>query len=188
MCTAAYAHFGLCVSPTGDILTSINGVNTEGFGHKQIVDLIKSSGNYLRWVCLLQMGFGLISCPTEGRIVLPHSPALSERQKSQGLGWVEPLCFRASITCSHRLETVNGALFLRKMELETKLQALKVIRLINYSTVKWRGLCGFTADGGRRVSMGLGSWQGLTPVGSLLPAPPAAPALDPLILFFGNGE
>ncbi|NWY48889.1 CYTIP protein, partial [Sylvia atricapilla] len=56
---------------TGDILSSINGVNIEGFGHKQIVDLIKSSGNYLR------------------------------------------------------LETVNGALFLRKMELETKLQALK---------------------------------------------------------------
>ncbi|NXC00345.1 CYTIP protein, partial [Orthonyx spaldingii] len=56
---------------TGDILTSINGVNTEGFGHKQIVDLIKSSGNYLR------------------------------------------------------LETINGALFLRKMELESKLQALK---------------------------------------------------------------
>ncbi|KFW80368.1 Cytohesin-interacting protein, partial [Manacus vitellinus] len=58
---------------TGDILVSINGVNTEGFGHKQIVDLIKSSGNYLR------------------------------------------------------LETVNGALFLRKMELEAKLQVLKVI-------------------------------------------------------------
>ncbi|NWW01965.1 CYTIP protein, partial [Oreocharis arfaki] len=56
---------------TGDILTSINGVSIEGFGHKQIVDLIKSSGNYLR------------------------------------------------------LETVNGALFSRKMELETKLQALK---------------------------------------------------------------
>ncbi|NXA07317.1 CYTIP protein, partial [Sapayoa aenigma] len=56
---------------TGNILVSINGVNTEGFGHKQIVDLIKSSGNYLR------------------------------------------------------LETVNGALFLRKMELETKLQVLK---------------------------------------------------------------
>ncbi|XP_041321950.1 cytohesin-interacting protein isoform X2 [Pyrgilauda ruficollis] len=55
----------------GDILTSINGVSTEGFAHKQIVDLIKSSGNYLR------------------------------------------------------LETVNGALLLRKMELETKLQALK---------------------------------------------------------------
>ncbi|NXR85602.1 CYTIP protein, partial [Hypocryptadius cinnamomeus] len=55
----------------GDILSSINGVSTEGFGHKQIVDLIKSSGNYLR------------------------------------------------------LETVNGALLLRKMELETKLQALK---------------------------------------------------------------
>ncbi|XP_053838553.1 cytohesin-interacting protein isoform X2 [Vidua macroura] len=57
----------------GDILTSINGVSTEGFGHKQIVDLIKSSGNYLR------------------------------------------------------LETVNGALLLRKMELETKLQALKAL-------------------------------------------------------------
>ncbi|NWI94397.1 CYTIP protein, partial [Pitta sordida] len=56
---------------SGNILVSINGVNTEGFQHKQIVDLIKSSGNYLR------------------------------------------------------LETVNGALFLRKMELETKLQALK---------------------------------------------------------------
>ena len=27
----------------------------------------------------------------------------------------------------HRLETVNGAMFLRKMELETKLQLLKVI-------------------------------------------------------------
>ncbi|XP_009999380.1 PREDICTED: activin receptor type-1C-like [Chaetura pelagica] len=30
-----------------DILASINGVNTDGFSHKQIVDLIKSSGNYL---------------------------------------------------------------------------------------------------------------------------------------------
>uniref|UniRef100_A0A8C3PPW3 Cytohesin 1 interacting protein n=1 Tax=Calidris pygmaea TaxID=425635 RepID=A0A8C3PPW3_9CHAR len=56
---------------TGDILSSINGVNTDGFSHKQIVDLIKSSGNYLR------------------------------------------------------LETINGAMFLRKMELETKLQLLK---------------------------------------------------------------
>ncbi|NXH61451.1 CYTIP protein, partial [Rhabdornis inornatus] len=56
---------------TGDILTSINGVNIEGFGHKQIVNLIKSSGNYLR------------------------------------------------------LETANGALLLRKMELENKLRALK---------------------------------------------------------------
>ncbi|NWU65897.1 CYTIP protein, partial [Pterocles burchelli] len=55
----------------GDILASINGVNTDGFSHKQIVDLIKSSGNYLR------------------------------------------------------LETVNGAMYLRKMELETKLQLLK---------------------------------------------------------------
>ncbi|NXI58528.1 CYTIP protein, partial [Chloroceryle aenea] len=56
---------------TGDILASINGVSTDGFSHKQIVDLIKSSGNYLR------------------------------------------------------LETVNGAMFLRKMELETKLRLLK---------------------------------------------------------------
>ncbi|XP_064306983.1 cytohesin-interacting protein [Phalacrocorax carbo] len=56
---------------TGDILSSINGVNTDGFSHKQIVNLIKSSGNYLR------------------------------------------------------LETVNAAMFLRKMELETKLQLLK---------------------------------------------------------------
>ncbi|NXO59889.1 CYTIP protein, partial [Aramus guarauna] len=56
---------------TGDVLISINGVNTDGFTHKQIVDLIKSSGNYLR------------------------------------------------------LETLNGPAFLRKMELETKLQLLK---------------------------------------------------------------
>ncbi|NXJ69235.1 CYTIP protein, partial [Rostratula benghalensis] len=55
----------------GDILASINGTNTDGFSHKQIVLLIKSSGNYLR------------------------------------------------------LETINGAMFLRKMELETKLQLLK---------------------------------------------------------------
>ncbi|NXA54887.1 CYTIP protein, partial [Nothocercus julius] len=55
----------------GDILANVNGVNTDGFSHKQIVDLIKSSGNYLR------------------------------------------------------LETVNEALLLRKMELETKLQLLK---------------------------------------------------------------
>ncbi|XP_074857650.1 cytohesin-interacting protein [Carettochelys insculpta] len=33
---------------TGDILANVNGVNTEGFSHQQIVDLIKSSGNYLR--------------------------------------------------------------------------------------------------------------------------------------------
>ncbi|XP_037999405.1 cytohesin-interacting protein isoform X2 [Motacilla alba alba] len=67
---AAGAH---PVSLAGDILASINGVSTEGFGHKQIVDLIKSSGNYLR------------------------------------------------------LETVNGALLLRKMELESKLQTLKAL-------------------------------------------------------------
>ncbi|XP_006125729.1 cytohesin-interacting protein [Pelodiscus sinensis] len=56
---------------TGDILANINGVSTEGFSHKQMVDLIKSSGNYLR------------------------------------------------------LETVNGASIVRRMELETKLQLLK---------------------------------------------------------------
>ncbi|NXL73482.1 CYTIP protein, partial [Leptocoma aspasia] len=72
---------------TGDILTSINGVSTEGFGHKQIVDLIKSAGNYLR------------------------------------------------------LETVNGALFLRKMELETKLQALKELgTTLLCCSRRWAGL------------------------------------------------
>ncbi|NXU57940.1 CYTIP protein, partial [Turnix velox] len=55
----------------GDILASINGVTTDGFSHKQIVELIKSSGNYLR------------------------------------------------------IETMNGAMLLRKMELETKLHLLK---------------------------------------------------------------
>ncbi|NXV78849.1 CYTIP protein, partial [Atlantisia rogersi] len=55
----------------GDILSSVNGVSTNGFSHKQIVDLIKSSGNYLR------------------------------------------------------LETINGAAFLQKTELEARLQFLK---------------------------------------------------------------
>ncbi|XP_049743229.1 cytohesin-interacting protein isoform X2 [Elephas maximus indicus] len=32
---------------TGDILANINGVSTEGFTHKQVVDLIRSSGNLL---------------------------------------------------------------------------------------------------------------------------------------------
>ncbi|XP_078537838.1 cytohesin-interacting protein [Lissotriton helveticus] len=32
----------------GDILATINGVRTEGFSHKETVDLIKSSGNFLR--------------------------------------------------------------------------------------------------------------------------------------------
>ncbi|NXK56201.1 CYTIP protein, partial [Chauna torquata] len=76
------AHFsGLQI---GDILATINGVNTDGFSHKQIVDLIKSSGNYLR------------------------------------------------------LETVNGAMFLRKMELETKLQLLK--QTLQQKWVEFRSL------------------------------------------------
>ncbi|XP_074072047.1 cytohesin-interacting protein isoform X2 [Macrotis lagotis] len=33
---------------TGDVLANINGVNTEGFTHKQVVELIKSAGNRLR--------------------------------------------------------------------------------------------------------------------------------------------
>nr|XP_025850022.1 cytohesin-interacting protein [Vulpes vulpes] len=37
-------HAGL---QTGDVLANINGVNTEGFTHKQVVDLIRSSGNLL---------------------------------------------------------------------------------------------------------------------------------------------
>ncbi|EPY75872.1 cytohesin-interacting protein-like protein [Camelus ferus] len=32
---------------TGDVLANINGVSTEGFTHKQVVDLIRSSGNLL---------------------------------------------------------------------------------------------------------------------------------------------
>ncbi|XP_004629966.1 cytohesin-interacting protein [Octodon degus] len=32
----------------GDVLANINGVSTEGFSHKQVVDLIRASGNLLR--------------------------------------------------------------------------------------------------------------------------------------------
>ncbi|XP_066493841.1 cytohesin-interacting protein [Tiliqua scincoides] len=56
---------------SGSILANINGVSTEGLSHKQMVDVIKSSGNFLRLV------------------------------------------------------TVNEALLMKKMELETKLQFLK---------------------------------------------------------------
>ncbi|NWR56826.1 CYTIP protein, partial [Bucorvus abyssinicus] len=69
---------------SGDILASINGVSTDGYSHKQIVDLIKSSGNYLR------------------------------------------------------LETVNGAMFLRRMELEARLQLLK--RTLQQKWVELRSL------------------------------------------------
>ncbi|XP_072468129.1 cytohesin-interacting protein isoform X2 [Notamacropus eugenii] len=33
---------------TGDVLANISGINTEGFTHKQVVELIKSAGNRLR--------------------------------------------------------------------------------------------------------------------------------------------
>ncbi|XP_040297164.1 cytohesin-interacting protein [Bufo bufo] len=39
------SHAGL---KTGDMLTNINGVNMEGFSHQQTVELIRSSGNFLR--------------------------------------------------------------------------------------------------------------------------------------------
>ncbi|XP_019377928.1 PREDICTED: cytohesin-interacting protein [Gavialis gangeticus] len=69
---------------TGDILANINGVNIEGFNHKQIVDLIKSSGNYLR------------------------------------------------------IETVNGAMIFRRMELDNKLQSLK--QTLREKLVEFRSL------------------------------------------------
>ncbi|XP_004703985.1 cytohesin-interacting protein [Echinops telfairi] len=55
----------------GDVLANINGVSTEGFSHKQVVDLIRSSGNVLT------------------------------------------------------IETLNGTMILRRMELDAKLQGLK---------------------------------------------------------------
>ncbi|KAM3916629.1 cytohesin-interacting protein [Leptodactylus fuscus] len=39
------SHAGL---KSGDMLTNINGVNMEGFSHQQTVELIRSSGNFLR--------------------------------------------------------------------------------------------------------------------------------------------
>uniref|UniRef100_A0A9L0I8L4 PDZ domain-containing protein n=1 Tax=Equus asinus TaxID=9793 RepID=A0A9L0I8L4_EQUAS len=39
------AHFSWYLP--GDVLANINGVSTEGFTHKQVVDLIRSSGNLL---------------------------------------------------------------------------------------------------------------------------------------------
>ncbi|XP_063788363.1 cytohesin-interacting protein [Pseudophryne corroboree] len=39
------SHAGL---KAGDMLTNVNGMNTEGFSHQQTVELIRSSGNFLR--------------------------------------------------------------------------------------------------------------------------------------------
>ncbi|XP_053545932.1 cytohesin-interacting protein [Bombina bombina] len=39
------SHAGLKI---GDMLTNINGINTDGYSHQKTVELIRSSGNYLR--------------------------------------------------------------------------------------------------------------------------------------------
>ncbi|XP_053115736.1 cytohesin-interacting protein [Hemicordylus capensis] len=70
---------------SGFILTNINGVNTVGLNHKQMVDLIKASGNPLRLV------------------------------------------------------TVNEALFVKRMELETKLRFLK--KTLQEKLVEFQSLC-----------------------------------------------
>nr|XP_020656816.1 cytohesin-interacting protein [Pogona vitticeps] len=70
---------------SGYILASINGVSTEGLGCKQVMDLIKSSGNLLR------------------------------------------------------LDLVNEALIMKRMELENKLQCLK--KSLQEKLVEFRSLC-----------------------------------------------
>lgn len=45
--TQLLEHSFSCYLP-GDVLANINGISTEGFTHKQVVDLIRSSGNLLR--------------------------------------------------------------------------------------------------------------------------------------------
>lgn len=179
-CTGA--HCGLCVSLAGDILSSINGVSIEGFGHKQIVDLIKSSGNYLRWVSLLWVGFGLISSPTAGRTILPHSPAAPEGQKPGGLGWAEPLLQGQHHPFPQVRDRQRG---LAPEENAAGDQTAGSQGTVVNSTAKWRWLLGFAADGAGGFPRDTASWQGLTPVGSLLPAPPA---LLPLASFFVNQE
>lgn len=57
-------------------------------------------------------------------------------------------------------------MFLRKMELETKLQLLKVIELVKPLSDA-EGCCGFIANGGRWVSVGLG-----VPAGGTYPCVP----------------
>lgn len=42
----------LCLA--GDTIASVNGLNVEGIRHREIVDIIKASGNVLRYVQVLQ--------------------------------------------------------------------------------------------------------------------------------------
>lgn len=41
----------LCLA--GDTIASVNGLNVEGIRHREIVDIIKASGNVLRYVWVL---------------------------------------------------------------------------------------------------------------------------------------
>ncbi|XP_037999407.1 cytohesin-interacting protein isoform X4 [Motacilla alba alba] len=77
-----------------------------------------------RWRCArVSAGSRRRALPTSpaSRPAGPCCPAAPQRPR---LGWAEPLCLREHHP-SPRLETVNGALLLRKMELESKLQTLK---------------------------------------------------------------
>lgn len=40
------------LSLAGDTIASVNGLNVEGIRHREIVDIIKASGNVLRYLCL----------------------------------------------------------------------------------------------------------------------------------------
>lgn len=197
---AAGADFGLRVSLPGAILASINGVSTDGYSHKQVVDLIKSSGNYLRWASLpaarlaprslaeprkllalpccagccrgrTRRGFGCAELPERAGeaescsgtvpqcpppllllLTLPGvcSSCTSPWRRLWREGWPElslrvtaawgPAALSRAVLAAlvplspsvptlpvlPRLETVNGAMFLRRMELEARLQLLKV--------------------------------------------------------------
>ncbi|XP_008058220.1 cytohesin-interacting protein [Carlito syrichta] len=110
----------------GDVLANINGVSTEGFTHKQVVDLIRSSGNLLT------------------------------------------------------IETLNGTMFLKRTELEAKLQVLKQtlkkkwVELRSLQLQEQRLLHGDAANCPSLENVDLDEWS----LFGMLPGPGPAPAQD----------
>lgn len=123
-------------------------------------------------VVLCDAVVGAMRCSAVG-VCQDHSPLWQHHwQRSVLLFALVP-----TVPVLYRLETVNGAMFLRKMELETKLQLLKVINwLILFRTQRSAvdsllvGQVGVPGAG----CPGWGQAQGC-------PLPPAPPAVLPVI-------
>lgn len=73
----------LCLA--GDTIASVNGLNVEGIRHREIVDIIKASGNVLRYVCVPPPS---LKIPQLSFSLCFHTPwALSASDSPTSSGW-----------------------------------------------------------------------------------------------------